>query len=144
MKIAGIILAALMLFGAAFVGVTGSNKSMDLGKDIAALSGSLSEAELAESGLPSAGRLKVGGIVGILAALGSVALLVVTFVRKEKIPVVAIAALGLSAVAIVLYPGMETGPMDGMAPRPQAMLAAALTFIGAGGAFMAKKGADRA
>jgi hypothetical protein len=143
MKIAGIILAALMLFGAAFVGVTGSNKSMDLGKDVASLSGSLSDAELDAAGLPSAGRLKFGGIVGILAALGSVALLVVTFVRKERIPVVAIAAIGLSALAIVLYPSFDVGEAAGMAPRPQAILTAVLTFIGAGGAMMVKKASER-
>ncbi len=144
MKIAGIILAFLMLTGSALIGVLGSSKSMDLGKDLAAITDSMSDAQLSEAGLPSPGRLKFGGIVSILGAVAAVGLLVVTFVKKDKIKLVAIAALGLAVLAIILYPSIETGPTDGLAPRPQAMLAGALLLLGAGGAFLAQKASNKA
>lgn len=130
MKVAGIILAALMLVGAVFVGVTGSTKSMDLGDNVVSISGSLSDAEMEAAGLPSAGRLRFGGIISILAAISALGLLLVTFVRKETIPVLAIATLGLFLVAVVLYPAFDRGPPADMAPRVQAMLAAALALGG--------------
>lgn len=143
MKIAGIILAVLMLAGSALVGAIGSSKAMDLGKDIAQVTESLPEAQLEKAGFPSPGRLKFGGIVGILAAVASVALLVVTFVKRDKVMIVAGAALGLGVLAMVLYPSLDVGPTDGMAPRPQAMLAGGLALVGAVGAFMAKKASDK-
>lgn len=130
MKVAGIILAALMLVGAVFVGVSGSTKSMDLGDNVVSISGSLSDAEMEAAGLPSAGRLRFGGIISILAAISALGLLLVTFVRKETIPVLAIATLGLFLVAVVLYPAFDRGPPADMAPRVQAMLAAALALGG--------------
>ena len=143
MKIAGIILAVLMLLGAAFVGGAGSNKSLDLSKEIAGVSDVLSEAQIEAAGIPSAGRLKFGGIVGILGALSAFVLLVVSFVRKDKVLVVAGAMMAFSILAIILYPSVPTGGADGLAPRPQAMLAAALALVGVGGALMAKKASER-
>jgi len=144
MKIAGIILAAIMLLGSALIGVIGANKSMDLSSEIAAVADVLTDAQADEAGLPSAGRLKIGGIVGIVAALGALALLIVTFVKKDKVLMVAGATLGLCVLAIILYPGIETGPMDGMAPRTQGIVTMVLAALGAGGALMAKKASERA
>lgn len=144
MKIVGIILAALMLLGSALVGVTGSNKSMDLGSEITAVADVLTDAQIKEAGLPSAGRLKFGGIVGIVAALGALALLIVTFVKKDKVVMVAAATLGLCVVAIILYPGMDVGPTDGMAPRTQAIVAMVMAALGAGGAVLAKNAGQKA
>lgn len=144
MKIAGIILAVLMLTGSALVGVIGSNKAMDLGKDVAKITDGLSDAQMAEAGIPSPGRLKFGGIVGILGAVFAVGLMVVTFIKRDKIPLVAIAAGALALVAIVLYPAIETGANDGMAPRTQAIVAGVMLVLGAGGAFLAKRSASKA
>ena len=94
---------------------------------------------VAESGIPSAGRLKMGGILGIVGALAAVLLLVVTFVKKPMVALFAVATVGVCAAAIVVYPGIDLGPTQGMAPRPQAMLAAALALVGAGGAFFAAR-----
>ena len=142
MKLAGIVLAALMLFSAVYVGVTGSSKSMDLGDNVVSISGSLSDSEMEAAGLPSAGRLRFGGIISILAALSSLALLVVTLVRKEKIPTMAIATLALSLLAVALYPTFENGPPADMAPRVQALLAAALALVGAAGSMMVKRASE--
>ncbi len=136
-------MAALMLFGAVYVGVAGSSKSMDLGDNVVSISGSLSDAEMEAAGLPSAGRLRFGGIISILAALSSLTLLLVTVMRKEKIPAVAIATLALSLLAVALYPTFENGPPADMAPRVQAMLAAALALAGAGGSMMVKMASER-
>lgn len=144
MKVAGIILAALMLFGAVYVGVTGSTKSMDLGDNVVSISGSLSDAEMEAAGLPSAGRLRFGGIISILAAISALALLVVTFVRKERITTYAIATLALFLVAVVLYPAFDRGPPSDMAPRVQAMLAAALALGGVLGSMMVKRASEQA
>lgn len=143
MKIAGIILALLMLLGSAFVGAAGSNKSMDLGDDLAKITDGFSDTQLEEAGLPSISRLKYGGIVGYLAALVAVGLLVVMFVKKDKIVHVAGAGLGLCILAVILYPGFEAGPNAGMAPRMQAIVAGALLLVGAAGAMMAKKGSEK-
>jgi hypothetical protein len=142
-KIVGIILAAMMLFSAVYVGVTGSSKSMDLGDNVVSISGSLSEAEMDAAGLPSAGRLRFGGIISILAALSALTLLVVTLVSKEKIPTVAIATLALSLLAVALYPTFENGPPADMAPRVQALVATALALLGAAGSMMVKKASER-
>ncbi len=144
MKIAGIILATLMLLGSILVGVIGANKSMDAAEAVAAVSGELTDAQMEEAGIPSAGRLKTGGIVGIVAALGAFALLIVTFVKREKVLLVAGATMGLCVLAILLYPSMQTGPLDGMAPKTQAMVTAVLAALGAGGAFMAQKASKQA
>ena len=132
-----------MLFSAVYVGVTGSSKSMDLGDNVVSISGSLSEAEMDAAGLPSAGRLRFGGIISILAALSSLALLVVTLVSQEKIPTVAIATLALSLLAVALYPTFENGPPADMAPRVQAFVAAVLALLGAAGSMMVKKAGER-
>ncbi len=143
MKIVGIILAVLMLLGSAFVGVIGSTKSMDLASEVAAVSEMLSDSQLEEAGIPSAGRLKFGGILGIVAGLGALALLITTFVKREKVLMVAGATLALCIVAILIYPTVETGPMDGMAPRTQGIVALVMAGIGAAGALMAKKASER-
>ena len=78
----------------------------------------------------------------LLDPLSSVMVLVVTFVRKDKILVVAAGALALALMAIVLYPSFDAGPSAGMAPRPQAILAGVLLLVGAGGAMLATRETD--
>ena len=87
-------------------------------------------------------RLAVG-IVGVLGALGCVGLLVVMFVKKPLVLKVAAVALVLLAVAAFISPGIKTGPLDGMAPRPQMLLALGLGVVGAAGAWLASRGAGR-
>ena len=87
--------------------------------------------------------LEAGGILGVVGALGCVALLVVMFVKKPLVLKFAIGTLVLCAVAAIVYPGIETGPMDGMAPRPQMLLALGLGAVGAVGAWLASRQAQR-
>tara|TARA_R110002096_G_scaffold77896_10_gene183448 strand:- start:14610 stop:15041 length:432 start_codon:yes stop_codon:yes gene_type:complete len=142
MKIVGIILAALMLLGSAVVGATGSNKSMDLSAEIGAAAEVLSAEQMEAAGLPSPARLKLGGIVGIIAALGALALLLVTFVQRDKVLLVAGVTMACCILAILLYPGIDTGPTEGMAPRTQAVVALLLAGLGAAGALLAKRASD--
>ncbi len=135
MKIAGMILAVLMLLGSAAIGAIGANKTMDLVEIMDEVPAEVREA----AGLPSAGRLKIGGIVAFLAAAGAMALLVTTFVKKDKIPMLIGIAVGLCVIAIVANPSIEVGPADGMAPRTQAMVAAVMAALGAAGSFLVSK-----
>jgi len=138
MKIVGIVLAALMLLGSAFVGAAGSSKSMDLSYEIGAAAEVLTEAQMEEAGLPSAKRLKFGGLVGIVAALGALALLLATFAKRDKVFLMAGATMAFCVLAILLYPSVDVGPTEGMAPRTQAIVALLMAAIGAGGAVLAK------
>ena len=141
MKIVGIILAVIMLSGSAFVSIAAMNKGFDFGDKISKLTEGMSSSDKAaitkEVGSP--GRFKAGGALSILAALGCLGLLVVTFVKKPLVIKVAIGTLVLCAVAAIAYPGIETGPMDGMAPRPQMLLALGLAVVGAAGSWLASR-----
>lgn len=142
MKILGIILAILMLSLSALVGVIGSNKSFKLGGDIAEVTEGLTDQQKEAIGaeLPSASRLKLGGVLGVLGGVAALALLIFLFVKQPLVTGAAAATVALCALAIVVYPSVPTGPMDGMAPRTQAMVAAAMALLGAGGALLARRG----
>jgi hypothetical protein len=142
-KFVGILLSALMLCAAAYVGIAGSSKSMDLGDNVVSISGSLSDSEMAAAGLPSAGRLRFGGILSILAALSATALLIVTLVQRERVPMVAMATMGLFVLAILFYPTFENGPPADLTPRSQAMIAAALALLGAAGSMLVTRASAR-
>ncbi len=145
MKVLGIILAILMLGASAFVGLAATNKAFDFSDKITKLTDGMSSSDKAaitkEIGSP--GRFKTGGILGVVGALGCVALLVVMFVKKPLVLKLAIGTLVLCAVAAIVYPGIETGPMDGMAPRPQMLVALGLGAVGAVGAWLASRQAQR-
>jgi len=142
MKILGIILAVLFLTGSAFVGIIGSNKARKAASDISQLtelSDSLGGSSHALDDLPSAGRMKVGAIVGLVAGLGALVLLVMTFAKKSAVPGLAGIVAGLSLIAWLLYPYLQTGPLDGMAPRTQALVAFVLFLIGGAGSLLAAR-----
>jgi hypothetical protein len=143
MKIAGIILVVLLLPLSVIISGTDANKSFDLAKDVAAAMDGLQGAdrERAESVFPSAGRLKAGAAFSLLSCLAAVALLAVAFTKKQLVPIVAAVAVGASLLAIALYPHVDTGPLGPMAPRSQAMLAAALAAGGALGAWLKTRAA---
>jgi hypothetical protein len=140
MKILGIVLAILFLLSTAFVGITGANKARDAGSKISQATEMLGggDSKLTDE-LPSAGRLKTGGIVGLVAGVGALVLLVLTFAKKSAVPGFAALVLGLSALAALIYPYVQTGPLDGMAPRPQAILALVLGIVGATGSLLAAR-----
>ncbi len=141
MKILGIILAILFLLSSAFVGIVGANKARKTGDKISQATemlGGDSSSKLLDE-LPSAGRLKVGGIVGLVAGVGALVLLVLTFAKKSAVPGLAGIVVGLSLLAPLLYPYVQAGPLDGMAPRTQAIVALVLALIGAGGAVLAAR-----
>jgi len=141
MKILGLILAVLMLSASAFVGIVGANKARQAASEINQVTAGMTDAQKAELGnnVPSAGRLNFGGIVGFLGAIAAAGLLAITFVRKPLVPKLAAAAVVLTALSIAIFPHIETGPMDGMAPRTQAIVAAVLAAVGALGAMLASR-----
>jgi hypothetical protein len=141
MKILGLILAVLMLSASAFVGIVGANKARKTAHDINQVTASLTDAQRSELGgaLPSTGRLNFGGLVGALGAIAAAGLLAVAFGRKSLVPKLAAAAVFLTVLSIAIFPYVETGPTDGMAPRTQAIVAAVLAGIGAVGAMLAAR-----
>lgn len=142
MKTLGLVLAVLFLLLGSLVGVLGTNKAMDFASKLdKILEGAPASIK---KQAPSTGRLKAGGVVGILAALASVGLIVLSFIKKPLVPKVAIGVVVLSVLAIIIYPKVPTGPTDGMAPRTQAIVAAVMCLIGCAGAFLAFKKSDEA
>lgn len=141
MKILGIILAVLMLSASAFVGIVGANKARQAANDINQVTAGLTDAQKAQLGdtVPSTGRLNFGGVVGFLGAIAAAGLLAVVFARKPMVPKLAAAAVLLTVLSIVIFPYVETGPMDGMAPRTQAIVASVLAAVGALGAVLASR-----
>ena len=144
MKILGIILAVLFLTSSAFVGIVGSNKARKLSHDISELTKGMSPEMKAamqkEAGdIPSTGRLSGGGVVAIVGGLAALALLVMAFVKKDLVGKAAVAVVALGALSAIIYPHVDTGPMDGMAPRTQAVVATVLAIIGALGAWLAAR-----
>src|SRR5205823_9234284 len=123
MKIVGILLALVFLATSAFVGIVGSNKARKASTEITQLTDALGSNVQLPDDLPSPGRLKVGALVGLVAGIGALVLLVVTFANKSAVPGLAGIVLSLSLLAALLYPYLETGEHDGMAPRPQALVA---------------------
>lgn len=141
MKILGMILAVLMLSGSAFVGFVGANKARQAASDIDQVTAGMTDEQKSALGgvVPSTGRLTFGSIVGILGAVAAAGLLAVAFARKSLVPKLAAAAVLLTVLSIAIFPYVETGPTDGMAPRTQAIVAAVLVAIGALGAMLAAR-----
>ncbi len=143
MKVLGIILAVLMLAGSAFVGVLGANKARDTAHKLSMLTDGMSAEEKAaieasaEMAIPSTGRLTTGAVVGFLGALAAGALLIATFAKKHAVPTFALVAVAVTGISAVIYPHVPTGPLEGLAPRPQALVAGALALVGAIGALIA-------
>lgn len=141
MKIAGIIVAALMLTLSALVGILGASKSFDLGGSVEEITQGLSDQQIEAMGdaVPSSTRLKLGGAIGVIGALAAVGLLVIAFIKKPLVTKAALIAVGLCLLAIIIYPHVEAGPTDGMAPRTQSIVAMVMAIIGAGGALLAQR-----
>lgn len=127
MKILGIVVAILFLLISAFLSITDMNKSFDVDKQIAEVLGI------------SHGRLQFGAILSLVSALAALAAMVLLFVKRAKAPLAAGAAVAIGLIAWLVYPGFETGPLGGMAPKTQALYAFILAAVGAGGAFLAEK-----
>ncbi|HVK78396.1 MAG TPA: hypothetical protein VM734_34090 [Kofleriaceae bacterium] len=153
MKILGYILAFLFFFGSAFVGCAGASKALDAAEDLEKATSKLSAQEkelvgaLARSAgqeLPSTTRLQAGGLLGLVAVLAGLVLVVMTFIRRLPLLPFAIAAVALAAVVIVVYPTVPTGPGDGMAPRPQQIVATVLAAVSAAGALLARRAGSKA
>jgi hypothetical protein len=147
MKILGYILAALLLLSTAFVGLMGARKAHKLAGDLAEVSEmtkGMSDAQKAAfeekvGGIPSSGRLNGAAAVGALGGLAALVLLIAAFVKKPAVKSLAIVTVGATALSAILYPYIQTGPMDGAAPRPMALVAIVLAIIGAGGALLASR-----
>ncbi len=143
MKILGLVLAVLMLLGSAAVSVLGARKATQFRAQISELTAGMTDDQIAaiskEADIPSAGRMRAGTIAGYLGAAAAVLLLVLAFAKKRAVPVVAALSLVLIALSAALYPHIDTGPLDGLAPRVQALVAGVLGLIGAAGALLAAK-----
>lgn len=147
MKILGLILAVLMLAGTAFIDLTAANKAHKAATDIAKVNEMLGDSgmkgmkgaskELGD--LPSPGRLNAGAGLCVIGGLGAIVLLISAFAKKQWVKAIAGATVGATALAAIIYPYVPTGPLEGMAPRPQALLGLVLAVIGAGGALLASR-----
>ena len=147
MKILGYILAVLLLLGTAFVTLAAANKSHKLAGDVGQLSDmmkGLSDAQKAQledktGGIPSAGRLNGGAVVGGIGGLAALVLLIAAFAKKSAVKTLAAVTVGCAVLSAIIYPYVQTGPMDGAAPRSLALVAIGLSIVGAGGAFLASQ-----
>lgn len=143
MKILGFILAVLMLAGTAFVTLAAANKSHKLAGDVSEITKSLSSEELAmvskNADIPSTGRLNGGAVVGGLGGLAAIVLLIAAFAKKQWVGALAAVTVGCAALSAAIYPHVQTGPMDGAAPRSLALVAIVLSIVGAGGALLASR-----
>jgi len=143
MKILGIILAVLMLAGTAFVGLAAANKSHKLASDLKEVTKGLSADQMKlvakSTEIPSAGRLDAGAVVGGLGGLAALVLLVAAFAKKSWVKGLAGVTVGCAAVSAVIYPHVQTGPIDGAAPRSLALVAIVLSLVGALGAWLAAR-----
>lgn len=141
MKILGLILAFLMLLGSALLSGTAAHKAKHLAVEVHELTSTMSAADRAALGsavdVPSEGRLKSGAIAGWLAALVAIVLLGAAFAKRSAVPALAALAVAIAAASAVIYPHVQTGPLDGWAPRMQALIATVLAVVGAGGALLA-------
>jgi hypothetical protein len=145
MKIVILIFAAVLLAGSAFVGFIGANKARDEAHKVSEVTGKLSADQLAmiekETGesVPSGGRLTAGSILGYLGGLAAAVLMVVAFANKQLVGKIGPVAIAVTALSALVYPYVHTGPMSGMAPRPQGLVAAALALVGFGLAMLAAR-----
>lgn len=139
MKIVAIIFAVLTLLSTSFIALAAANKSHKLAGDVAKvmeLTKGMSADERAAfdkeaGGIPSTGRLNGGALVGGLGGLAAFVLLIAMFAKKEWAKGLAGAVVGAAVLSAVIYPHVQTGPMDGAAPRSLALVAIVLGAIGA-------------
>ncbi len=147
MKILGYVLAVLLLVSTAFVGLMGARKAHKLAGDLAQVSEMMkgmsaqqrAALEAKAGGIPSPGRLDGAAAVGAIGGLAALALLVAAFAKKSAVKLLAVVTVGATALSAILYPYIQTGPLDGAAPRPMALVGIVLAIIGAGGAMLASR-----
>jgi len=139
MKIVAIIFAVLTLLITSFVALAGANKAHKLAGDVAQvekMTKGMSAQERASfdkevGGIPSSGRLNGGAVVGGLGGLAAFVLLIAMFAKKEWAKGLAGAAFGAAVLSALVYPHVQTGPMDGAAPRSLAIAAIIFSAVGA-------------
>ena len=139
MKIVAIIFALLTLLSTSFIALAAANKSHKLAGDVSKvmeMTKGMSAAERASfdkevGGIPSTGRLNGGAVVGGLGGLAAFVLLIAMFAKKEWAKGLAGAVVGGAVLSALIYPHVQTGPMDGAAPRSLALVAIVLGVIGA-------------
>ena len=149
MRALGIILAISMLLFAGLTSLLGAQKAFDASHKIAqvvalartasneARAGqSLPRAEL-DAALPSPWRLDGGGLVALFAALAGALAIVLLFARREISSHAALACAALAALTIVIYPYIETGPLDGFAPRTHGIITLIMAGLGGLGTLLA-------
>lgn len=139
MKIVAIIFGLLALLVTSFVALAAANKSHKLAGDLAQvekLTKGMSAQEQAAfeketGGIPSSGRLNGGAVVGAIGGLAAFVLLIAMFAKKDWAKVLAAVTVGAAVLSAAVYPHIETGPMDGAAPRTLAIVAIIAGAIGA-------------
>jgi hypothetical protein len=139
MKIVAIILAVLTLLSTSFIALAAANKAHKLAGDVAKvmeMTKGMSAEERAAmdkevGGIPSTGRLNGGAAVGGLGGLAAFVLLIAMFAKKDWAKGLAGATFGAAVLSAIVYPYVQTGPLDGAAPRSLAIVAIVLSAIGA-------------
>ncbi|HTL38410.1 MAG TPA: hypothetical protein VL326_35010 [Kofleriaceae bacterium] len=148
MKIVAIIFAVLTLLATSFVALAAANKAHKLAGDVAQvekMTKGMSAQERASfdkevGGIPSSGRLNGGAVVGGLGGLAAFVLLIAMFAKKDWAKGLAGATFGAALLSALVYPHVQTGPMDGAAPRSLAIACIVMGAIGAACAtFAARK-----
>ena len=143
MKALGIIFGLLLLASTVFVTLAAANKSHHLASDLAAVTQGLTADQLKEAkaavDLPSGTRLNAGALVGAIGGLAAFVLLVAMFAKKNWVAGLGGLTVACAALSAAIYPHIETGPMDGAAPRSLALIAIGLGAVGALCAVLAAK-----
>jgi hypothetical protein len=146
MRIVTVILATLFLLAATGLGLIGTSRSIKDARDIdqiykpakaeisAMAKAGDKDAQKLQSIGEKTGSLRAGAVVFALAALASLALLVMTYVNK-KVNVGAIAVVGLALLAVIVNPQYNLGPLAPASARSLAWVVAVLGGLGAACAY---------
>jgi hypothetical protein len=146
MRIVTIILATLLLLAATGLGLLGTNRSIKDAKSIdeiykpakativaAAQAGDQTAKQLQDVG-EKTGSLRAGAVVFALAALASLATLIMTYMNR-KVPMGALATIALALLAVVVNPQYNLGPLAPASARSLAYVVAVLAVLGAACAY---------
>jgi hypothetical protein len=146
MRILTIILATLLLLAATGLGLLGTNRSIKDAKDIdaiykpskelftaAAKAGDADAKRIVDIG-EKTGSLRFGAVAFALAALASLATLVMTYANK-RVPTMAAATIGLALAAVVINPQYDLGPLAPASARSLAYVVAVIAALGAASAY---------
>ena len=150
MRILALIVATLLLVGTLGLGLLGANRGIKDAKDIdgiygaakteiaaAAKAGDKTAIEMKSLG-ESTGRLRIGGALMAVTGVLALVLLVLTYLSKPVVKVFAGGVIASAALAVVISPQYDLGPLAPASARSLAYVLAVMAILGAGAAFGAQ------